>query len=251
VNRIFVLDGLFVFCGTFDDAAPHAHQALQACFGLDGPVELRAESGGRFRQWRSARVAPNAPHELRGRGRRLALVYLDALHRHCPALAPDDAPAIAPLADPAPAVLERLWNARTTAEAQAAAAAALGLPDLGPDRRALDPRVRRVAELLEHACPQSVSVPHLAAVVALSPSRLGHLFAREVGVTIPRFRLWLRLKAAAAAIGSGASLTELAHASGFADSAHFTRTVRAMFGIRPSDLAARSEFIQASSPPRS
>lgn len=37
-------------------------------------------------------------------------------------------------------------------------------------------------------------------------------------------------------MGSGSSLTEAAHAAGFADSAHFSRTFRRMFGVAPASL---------------
>lgn len=48
------------------------------------------------------------------------------------------------------------------------------------------------------------------------------------------WRRWLRLQHALAAVQAGASLTAAAHAAGFADSAHLTRSCRAMFGITPS-----------------
>ncbi len=53
----------------------------------------------------------------------------------------------------------------------------------------------------------------------------------------PVWRRWLRLQLALNAIQSGASLTAAAHAAGFADSAHLTRSCRAMFGITPSEAA--------------
>ena len=37
-------------------------------------------------------------------------------------------------------------------------------------------------------------------------------------------------------MADGASLTEAAHEAGFADSAHFSRTFRRMFGLAPSSL---------------
>lgn len=42
--------------------------------------------------------------------------------------------------------------------------------------------------------------------------------------------------AAVRACGEGASLTEAAHAAGFANSAHFSSAFRDMFGMMPSDL---------------
>jgi AraC-like DNA-binding protein len=40
------------------------------------------------------------------------------------------------------------------------------------------------------------------------------------------------------------SLTEAADAAGFADSAHFSRTFRAMFGLTPSQILKRSKSVQ-------
>ena len=51
-----------------------------------------------------------------------------------------------------------------------------------------------------------------------------------------RYRIWNRMGAAVRACGEGASLTEAAHAAGFASSAHFSTAFRDMFGMMPSDL---------------
>jgi AraC-like DNA-binding protein len=58
----------------------------------------------------------------------------------------------------------------------------------------------------------------------------------EIGVPFQRFVLWRRLAAAFERLVAGATITEAAHAAGFADAAHFARTIRAMFGIRASDI---------------
>ena len=69
----------------------------------------------------------------------------------------------------------------------------------------------------------------------------------ECGLLVGRSRrylLWLRLQDAVRELAAGAPATDAAHAAGFADSAHLSRTFRRMFGITPSDLA-RSQFVQA------
>ena len=51
-----------------------------------------------------------------------------------------------------------------------------------------------------------------------------------------RYRLWNRMGAAVVACRDGGSLTEAAHAAGFASSAHFSTAFRDMFGMMPSEL---------------
>ena len=89
--------------------------------------------------------------------------------------------------------------------------------------------------------PQHSGIAHrltaLAARAGLSPSRFLHLFKAETGVPLRRYRIWNRMGAAIRASGEGASLTEAAHAAGFASSAHFSSAFRDMFGMMPSDLA--------------
>jgi AraC-like DNA-binding protein len=47
---------------------------------------------------------------------------------------------------------------------------------------------------------------------------------------------WLRLIRAVDAHAGGLSLTEAAHAAGFADSAHLSRTFKRMFGMPAASL---------------
>jgi len=72
--------------------------------------------------------------------------------------------------------------------------------------------------------------------VSLSESHIAHLFRRDVGIPVRQYRLWARMRRALDHVGRGRSLTEAAHAAGFADSAHFCRICRRMFGSAPSRL---------------
>jgi AraC family transcriptional regulator len=71
-------------------------------------------------------------------------------------------------------------------------------------------------------------------VACLSPSRFRHLFAEQTGMALRQYILWRRFVSVWEHRMNGESLSTAAHAAGFADSAHLTRTSRRMIGIPPS-----------------
>jgi AraC-like DNA-binding protein len=81
---------------------------------------------------------------------------------------------------------------------------------------------------------QPLSLAQAADYVHLSPSRLAHLFAEQVGIPFRRYVLWARLQAAIWAVQQGHSLTQACYEGGFTDLPHFTKTFQAMFGVAPS-----------------
>ena len=85
---------------------------------------------------------------------------------------------------------------------------------------------------------------HLATRVHLWTSRLRQLFRRELDMSVQSYLRCKRLFAALQTSAQGASLTEAAHAAGFADSAHLTRVCRATFGIPPSLIFKNSHAVQ-------
>jgi len=88
-----------------------------------------------------------------------------------------------------------------------------------------------------------LAAAELARAAGVSESRLAALFRREAGVAIRPFVLWTRLQRAVEVAAAGASLTEAAHAAGFADSAHLARTFRRMFGTTLSGTVARLRVV--------
>ena len=94
----------------------------------------------------------------------------------------------------------------------------------------------RVLEKLAADLDPPLSASQAAGLACLSESRFSHLFVEEVGLAYRTYLLWRRLMVAVDGIAAGASLTKAAHDSGFADSAHFSRTFLRKFGVPASLL---------------
>lgn len=96
------------------------------------------------------------------------------------------------------------------------------------------PRVRRALAALVR--DPDLGAAEVAAATDLSMGRLRALVRAELGAPLAMVRWWLRMRLVAQAVARGEDLTTAAHAGGFADSAHFSRTFRRMFGFPPSRL---------------
>lgn len=94
-----------------------------------------------------------------------------------------------------------------------------------------DSRVERALDALDVALTGKVSALTLAAQAHVSLSQLERLFACQVGLPVRRLVLWRRLRLAMALVLAGKPVTDAAHGAGFADSAHFSRTLKALFGV--------------------
>lgn len=65
----------------------------------------------------------------------------------------------------------------------------------------------------------------------------------KLGAPPRTWRPWLRLRNAISEIAfRGANCTQAAHRAGFVDSAHLTRTSKAMFGVTPRYMVAPTVF---------
>jgi AraC-like DNA-binding protein len=118
----------------------------------------------------------------------------------------------------------------------------LAASDQGPAPR-VHPAVRRAAELIPARLAAGVELQALATEVGLSASRLGHLFAVELGLPYRAYVRWAQLQKVVAVLCEGATLTAAAHAAGFTDSAHMNRVCRNMFGVNPSRLISNLSWV--------
>ncbi|MGP3979533.1 helix-turn-helix domain-containing protein [Streptomyces sp. KR80] len=98
----------------------------------------------------------------------------------------------------------------------------------------VDPRVRRVEALIAADPAAAHTVASLAAQVALSPSRLAHLFSAQFGRTPMQVVRDARLRHAVRLLEvTDLTVDRVAAASGFASPFHFSRVFRARFGAPP------------------
>ena len=99
-----------------------------------------------------------------------------------------------------------------------------------------DPRVSDVLAFLDDQALPTADRQTVAKHVGLSSSRLAAIFAAETGMPLRRYITWRRTLLAARLIREGETVTQSAVQAGFSDNAHLTRTYRAIFGSKPSDL---------------
>jgi len=253
-GRLFLWPGRALYVGRAADTAVHAHHALQLGVGLGGSFRLRSGPRAAWREHELALVPPDHAHQLDGRGILLALVYVDP--------EADDGQLLATVAAHAAFGLDKYEDfesvraglrscaSATCDQAHARDAVDALLNSIAPrhsPRRTLDSRIVRVLRHMRSTLKFPLPAAEAASLVGLSSHRFQHLFRDGTGIPFRRYLLWLRLVAAVEATARGASLTDAAYAAGLADSAHLSRTFRRMFGLTPSMMMKRSEFVQAPS----
>ncbi|MGV9611668.1 helix-turn-helix domain-containing protein [Nocardia xishanensis] len=217
--------GLMAFTGDIGDTAAHSHAAVQILLVTAGEVTV-VDAAGRAAAAELAIIPPGVRHEVRADPATKGFIaYLDSASTVGHA-------ALTRLRDlPADHVTSWITAAipRTTA--------------IVPQHNSVTPPPSPpphpvVAEALRVAASSAAGPPslgELAAAVAMSPSRLSHLFTEQVGLPYAAWRRWTRLHLAIGTVRAGGSLTDAAHAAGFTDSAHLTKTCRDLFGITPTE----------------
>jgi AraC family transcriptional regulator, arabinose operon regulatory protein len=117
-----------------------------------------------------------------------------------------------------------------------------GTPDL-------DARVRQVLDRIVGDLGAEHRIEALAAEVSLSPSRLSHLFKRELGDSIINLILTTRLQRAAQLLEfTPRSIAAISDELGFGSPFYFSRQFRRRFGISPSAYRDRSGPVDTRSP---
>lgn len=243
----------------------HSHHAVQLAIGFDGPVQFRGDENESWTVASAILVPPGFAHAFQAPGVRVANLLFEPTTKVARGLLelyggdglmpiPDD------VIDPVSRPLRDLFN--TGADGALAAEAEALLPRLAgssePKRRT-DPRILASMDWIGQNLSRPFSLPDAAAVACLSEDRFRHLFVQETGIAFRPYVLWSRLNLALKMGFAEQSWTDAAHAAGFADQAHLTRTCRRMLGLVPVRCASlrfrpcfsrrNSRFVQSRASP--
>jgi AraC family transcriptional regulator of arabinose operon len=102
-------------------------------------------------------------------------------------------------------------------------------------RPVLDARVQQVLDTIAADLARPMSVEALARIVSLSPSRLAHLFRKEIGDSIVNVALAMRLRKAASLLEfTDRPIGRIANDIGFSSPYYFSRQFRERFGVSPT-----------------
>ena len=99
-------------------------------------------------------------------------------------------------------------------------------------RSRLDPREPLIRELLENG--RDLTLTDLARELGTSYFWASRLMTEVFGMSFRDYKSWQKLQRVFHLLHSDRSITEIAHAAGFTDSAHLSRTYQRWFGQPPS-----------------
>lgn len=105
-----------------------------------------------------------------------------------------------------------------------------------PETAQLHPKLLHALRLIDEHPMQVTTLPWLAEKVALSPDRLRHLFAEQVGSSLAQYLRWAAVFKGGWLWSRGTPLLEVAEQIGFHDLAHANHAFNDIFGLNPSYL---------------
>lgn len=214
-------DAFAVRASTATQSSPHAQHGHALFVGLDRDVTVTTAAG--TLRARLVLVPAGVVNAVVSPGRTIGICY-DPERSPVAADAPCALPArLLSIALPA---RDHLADSTALTDVASELHRCVGAPP-----RALDRRVAAAVEAL-----RTPGIDHRGALarIPISRAHLRALFARDIGTQIPTYARWRRLLDALAAFTGDA--TTAAHAAGFADLAHFSRTCRQMLGYAPTTL---------------
>jgi AraC-like DNA-binding protein len=227
---IWLWPGQALYAGPSLNLAPHSGSVWCLAVGIDGPLTVATEDGA-SRTAHSVLIPPRLVHQLTCHGSGLVSCYLEPTSERA------DAGRHKFGAWQSEVGLRHVDEERLQFSPTDDETASHWLDLAAPAaQRCIDPRIAAATRTIRDDPAATVSSHQLATAANLSESRFLHLFRDELGTSLRRYRLWVRLTHAGAAIAAGDNLTTAAMTAGFASPSHLADRFKTTFGLSASQL---------------
>ena len=238
-------DGGCLFLTRGGGLAPvHAHYAIQIAFCAEPGIRFRAGDHEPWTSYDGVVIASRQPHTMDATASPLnAVLFVEPETREGRVLSERfGQTGIAPVPEGVltglRARLFAAWQEEGSATSVISAAQAI-VRELTGGMESLvvsDERILRATAYIRSHLDAPLTLEEVAEVACLSPSRFRHLFVEQTGMALRPYILWRRFLHVWELLAEGASVSAAAHAAGFADAAHLSRTSRRAFGFPPSAM---------------
>jgi AraC-like DNA-binding protein len=227
---VWLWPGEALYAGPSLNLAPHSGSVWCFAVGIDGPLTVTTPDGT-TREGTSMLIPPRLTHQLVCLGRGLVSCYLEPTSARAEACRTKMSGWSGEIGV-GHAAEQQLKFTPTDDES-----ACRWLDLAAPVTHGLvDPRIAAAARRIREDPATTVSSRELAAEAGLSESRFLHLFRDELGTSLRRYRIWVRLVHAGTAVAAGANMTEAAMKSGFASPSHLADRFKSTFGLSATQL---------------
>jgi AraC family transcriptional regulator len=243
VGQFFAWQGGCLFIGHHDRPLPlHAHQAMQLVVASAGDHNVRGSDSDAWSTFSITAIATQQPHAIDVTGSDYgAVIFVEPETREGRAITQRCASGItevgtSSLREISDAMFGAWLNERkdeTVANARRLVATLGATVDRA---EVTDPRIMSAIVYINQHLDRAITLDEVASYACLSPSRFRHVFVEQTGVGFRPYLLWRRFLLVWELLMKGGSLSEAAHAAGFADAAHLSRTSVKAFGFAPSGI---------------
>ncbi|MGL1889717.1 MAG: AraC family transcriptional regulator [Reichenbachiella sp.] len=247
-NLIHIANDFGWFIGSFDNNHQHRHYAIQLSIPIDGILSINTSSTT-LETVSPILIKSNIIHRLVSKGQHIVILINPAstIGHYWNSLINDEVSVLdqKPAAALQAIVNDRALLSENPSEFSKQLNELLMSYDCFCDSfiHQGDDRINSALDYLQNHYNRVVPLEEIAEFSNISTSRFLHLFKEHTGITYRRSQLWTKLNKAIPLL-ENQSLTQTAHETGFADSAHFSRTFRENFGFSPHRFLKVSQFVQ-------
>lgn len=233
-----------LYYGDSPDNDVHSHHAVQVCIGVEGELSAYDEQNDQTSRGRCLSISQDLKHKIIAKNTKVIALYFEPEYQQNQTFIaaitkfPGEGVKNIPLTtDQLEEMTHNLELDRSAISVWEELFRTVGCDVVkDPPLQTEDKRVRRVIDTVTEKKGKDVDLSLLSEKAFLSPGRLTHLFKQETGISISKFIAWWRVRAAINLLSKGTTLTYAAHASGFSDLPHMSKTFRQLFGFAPSSL---------------